>query len=230
MAKVIDQSYEYSEVCPAISAYLTANWDWGAIDTGIELEYSGVTGIYTVFYADIEKTIGIAVGENTTTTNTYAVGIVLNGVLDYWRLTALTTTSLHIVQNNTALYIGEYSGEVGEPTEVPIGFYVCNAIAQDGSKKITPIIGSFSYTSDIYTEYRIYAPEADAPIIKTYQLVTEAPYNVFIPLIGSDVGVAAGIYYTLMNEYTAMDIRAVHMNGKTFYICGNAALIDTYTG
>lgn len=229
MAKVIDQSYAYNEVCPAISAYLTANWDWGAIDTGVELTYLDVTGSFTVFYADIDKTIGIAVGENTLSSETYAVGIVLNGALDYWQLPA-TTTSLHIVQNNTALYIGKYSGEVGDPTSIPTGLYVCNAVAQDGSKKLTPIIGSFSYTSDIYTEYRIYAPEADAPIIKTYQLVTEAPYNVFIPLIGSDVGVAAGIYYTLMNEYTAMDIRAVHMNGKTFYICGNAALIDTYTG
>ena len=79
MAKVIDQSYAYNEVCPAISAYLTANWDWGAIDTGVELTYLDVTGSFTVFYADIDKTIGIAVGENTLSSETYAVGIVLNG-------------------------------------------------------------------------------------------------------------------------------------------------------
>jgi hypothetical protein len=228
MATITDAEYTYNTICPAIVDTLRSSWQWDSIVDEIEITYitsNTQTSKFTVFYVDTAKTLGIAVG-----IDAYVVGIILNGEINYIRDVGYNDAVLHTIQNNSAFYFAVYSGSSWHPSSAPIGFSVCDAVSQDGNKDISQVLCTFSYSNDQYSEYRVYSPKSDTPVIRTYPIITTAPYMTLLPLIGSVAGVTAGLYYTLMNEYAVTDLKTIHMNNKTFYICGNAALIDTYTG
>ena len=233
MAMVIDQEFaDVSDIRTVLDFIRDTLYDWPYWDHILEHVQvdSESQDYYTVFYIDSAGTTGIGIGEYTDEpyhTTSYA-GIIKEDSFVRNVLNGLTfPCTIHIRANNTALYLASSSSD--DVTDVYTNnCFAARAVAQDGTNQLTSVVGTLDCSSNV-VGYHIYAPGED-DVVKAYAVQTAAEYNCLLPLIGSPVGVCAGIFCPLMLEGDVEHISTITMHGKTFYICGNAVLIDYAVG
>lgn len=250
MAKVYDEIITDDSANDKVIALLDS-WDsWSHTDERY-FNIGGEDAKFKVYYLDTAESVGIGVGiwyetEQGSARSLYALLLTNNTYQsDDIYVIRYVATRLYAVENNTSLYICAMSvSDDPEPvTEDKIhnGFFVAEAVSQDGQHNIQSILGRFygdgtqsgsidPVTKNITdTGYIIYVP-GDPAVKKTkaFDISYEQEYNCLLPLIGADVGIPAGIFYPLMTEGDAKEVGPMPMNGKTFYLCGNAAVIDYY--
>lgn len=233
MAMVIDQEFpDVSDVRAVLDFIRDTLYDWPYWDHILEHVQvnPGQSDYYTIFYIDSAGTTGVGVGEYSDEpyhTTGYA-GIIKDGTFVRNVLNSIIfPCTIHIRANNTALYLA-----MSESTDITDVYtnncFATRAVAQDGTNQLTSVVGTLDYSSNVIG-YHIYAP-GEETVVKTYGLQADAEYNCLLPLIGSPVGVCAGIFCPLMLEGDVEHISTITMHGKTFYICGNAVLIDYAVG
>ena len=246
MAKVYDEIFYNYGITDAIIQLLGGYDFWDHIVHNKMITYNTSTSPYTVFYLDTAETVGIAVGESEYpqgSSRSYSILFLTNNTFDGSsdRLVAeYSTGRLYAVENNTGLYICAMSG-TGPITRIPNGFFIAQAVSQDGQNHTQNVAGRFYGTGDNvdvptktiqYIGYKIYVTgnieNEGVAITRAFNVNYEQEYNCLLPLIGASVGVPAGIYYPLMLEGDYKEVKPLRMNGKTFYLCGNTAIIDFY--
>ena len=247
MAKVYDETFSDFGITDAIIGLLSGYDYWDHVVHNKPITFNTATSPYTVFYLDYAETVGIAVGESEVTeagqSRSYAILFLTNNTFDpdSDRLNAeFQNGRLYAVENNTGLYICPMLG-TGEIATIPNGFFIAQAVSQDGLNHVQNVAGRFYGTGDYidtdtktiqFIGYKIYVTgnieNEGIAISRAYNVNYDQEYNCLLPLIGADVGVPAGIYYSLMLEGNYKEVKPLRMNGKTFYLCGNAAIIDFY--
>ena len=247
MAKVYDEVFLNFGITDAIIDLLNGYDFWDHVVHNKPITFNTSISPYTVFYLDTAETVGIAVGESEVTeegqTRSYSILFLTNNTFDINsdRLDAeYQEGRLYAVENNTGLYICAMSG-AGTITRIPNGFFIAQAVSQDGRNHTQNVAGRFYGTGEYidtdtktiqFIGYKIYVTgnieDEGVSIARDYNAHYDQEYNCLLPLVGADVGVPAGIYYPLMLEGDYKEVGPLRMNGKTFYLCGNAAVIDYY--
>lgn len=237
MATIIDKDglSDWADLFPELINTLKLWPDWDHILVDAEYTIESETYLFTAFCLDAAETVCVCVPNYE---QGHVSGSVLFGNISDNVITAAesvsvyTIDSIHVIMNNTTLYVGLIDSDI---TMVPDGIYVGTALSQDGTKQLTPIAGWFKYNRNDVTDkassnYGVCTAGQINPVTKQYTVQPSSAYNVFLPLVGSSAGVATGIFYRLMSEDEIYNINTISMNGKTFYISGNAVLIDYFEG
>lgn len=211
-------------------------WDWDAVAEDVTYTDDGGTSrLGTVFYPDNKHKVALAVQKlGTSVANGIDFCTVNNNVVTgVAHLSVIQTDStVRCMQNNTAMCISQYTEntEPDVPDTMPHSFFVALAVSQESGTVGESVIGKYDYVADDYTSYTLYSSEDVAAVTADYDIYANAPYTTLLPLIGSNAGVLSGIYYPLMLESDTKEIKIMHVNGKTFYRCGNAVMIDYFVG
>lgn len=247
MAKVYDEVFSDYGVTEAIRQRLIAYDHWDHVEYGALLTVEGSQGPFTIFYLDSVETVGIAVGEpdlSVTGTIFFMVIFLTNhefvnqGVDSDVIHCQYENGRLFMVENNTGLYICSVPVDY---TTIPNGFFIAQALSQDGQNYIKNVAGRFygdGTSTDTETKsignmgYKIYVTGNTADegfkVQRGYTGYYEQEYNCLLPLIGAPTGIPAGIFFPLQFESDYKQIQTLKMNGKTFYLCGNTAVIDYF--
>lgn len=247
MAKVYDEVFSDNGVTEAIRQYLLTYDRWDHIKYNQILTIVSDQAPFTIFYLDSAETIGVAVGEpdrKITGTIYFAVIFLTNNEFSNQGFDSdviycqYENGRLYIVENNTGVYICPMPTDY---VHIPNGFFIAQALSQDGQNNIKNVAGRFyGDGTAIDTEaksignigYKLYVTGdtagAGIKIERGYTCYYEQEYNCLLPMIGAATGIPAGIFFPLQLETDYLQVQLLKMNGKTFYLCGNTAVIDYF--
>ncbi|MBP5433665.1 hypothetical protein [Ruminococcus sp.] len=241
MAKVYDETYSDSSGTERIRQRMLTYDYWDHVEYGQTISISGTAYKFTKFYLDAAETVCIAVGEPYELPRSYSIIFQINNEFDTDDILNPNYQNgrLFMVENNTGMFACTMPAE--SDGKIPNGFFVAQALSQDGQNNVQNVAGRFfgnGSNVDVNTKtyefigYILYVTGETfgegVKIQKNFNASYGQGYNCLLPLIGADAGIPSGIFYPLQLETDYKDVLTLRMNGKTFYLCGNAAIIDYF--
>lgn len=140
----------------------------------------------------------------------------------------LPSYQLLMIATNTAFYIGVRT----TATDTPHGLFATVVMNQQNKEQSEVAVGFYDYTScKLYDIQQITGTTVDIQPLTIFPDKYHG-YTFLLPMHGLDYGVASGLYCFLYSQNSAPNRQfcTMTMNGKTFYVDDNIALIDYFTG
>ena len=135
-----------------------------------------------------------------------------------------TGQSLLMIATNTVFYVGVRDN----PTADPHGVFA-SVVMNQVNKELSEVAVGF-YNNTTCTLYD--SNQVSGTSVSISPQISNFRYSILVPIYGLNFGVMSGIYFFVCSQAPAsyVPFSTMTMNGKTFYVDDNIALIDYFTG
>lgn len=148
-----------------------------------------------------------------------------DGTLNFNEHIVMTPTqNLVMVATNTVFYVGVRDN----PTADPHGVFA-SVVMNQVNKELSEVAVGF-YNNTTCTLYD--SNQVSGTSVSISPQISNFRYSILVPIYGLNFGVMSGIYFFVCSQAPAsyVPFSTMTMNGKTFYVDDNIALIDYFTG